>query len=242
MKKLLSILIVPVLFLGGISCQRDINYGMVAYYPFDGNANDMSGANNHAVVDGAVLTSDRFGNENSAYSFDGVKANILAEVNNMPATQVAQSFSWWYFVDKIQTFSDEFGAGNMIVLVNSSDGIGIQVGFRGPGYNTLGLDTWKWGSGKILEVKPPDVNLWHHCVYTFDGSVHRFYIDRKEKTFSNVEPQHGNPTQLMFGNYPSGDQFFNGKLDDIRIYNRVLNQTDVNILYLINLRDKGVMP
>ena len=43
----------------------------VAYYPFTGNANDAAGTN-HGTVNGAVLTTDRFGNANSAYSFDGV--------------------------------------------------------------------------------------------------------------------------------------------------------------------------
>ncbi|MBU4445745.1 hypothetical protein KJ656_11790, partial [bacterium] len=45
--------------------------GIVAYYPFNGNANDESGNDNHGTVNSATLTTDRFGNENSAYYFDG---------------------------------------------------------------------------------------------------------------------------------------------------------------------------
>ena len=45
--------------------------GLVAYYPFNGNANDESGNGHHGTVIGATLTSDRDGNENSSYSFDG---------------------------------------------------------------------------------------------------------------------------------------------------------------------------
>jgi hypothetical protein len=45
--------------------------GLVAYYPFNGNADDESGNGNHGIVYGSTPVSDRFSNENSAYSFDG---------------------------------------------------------------------------------------------------------------------------------------------------------------------------
>ncbi|MFC1614761.1 LamG domain-containing protein [Gemmatimonadota bacterium] len=234
MKILICLAVIPLLVFCCKSSQTDINSGLAAYYPFDGNALDIIGGDIPAEVDGAVLTTDRFGNKNSAYSFDGVKANILAEVREMPATQSAQSFSWWYLVNEIQTYADELGAGNMIVLVDPVNGNGIQFGFRAPGYHTLGFDTWNWGGGTLLEVEPPPTNVWHHCVYTFDGSTHRFYLNGKETASSNAETPKGTPTQLMFGNYPSGDQFFKGKLDDVRIYNRVLTQAEINYLYTRN--------
>ena len=53
-----------------------INDGLVAYYPFNGNANDMSGSGYNGTVNGATLTTDRFGNPNSAYSFNGTGAYI----------------------------------------------------------------------------------------------------------------------------------------------------------------------
>ncbi|RKY55315.1 MAG: hypothetical protein DRP89_03575, partial [Candidatus Neomarinimicrobiota bacterium] len=55
------------------------NNGLVAYYPFNGNANDESGNGNDGTVNGATLTTDRFGNENSAYSFDGVDDYIMVQ-------------------------------------------------------------------------------------------------------------------------------------------------------------------
>ena len=50
--------------------------GLVAYYPFNGNANDESANSNNGTVNGATLTTDRDGNANSAYSFDGVDDKI----------------------------------------------------------------------------------------------------------------------------------------------------------------------
>ena len=50
--------------------------GLVAYYPFNGNANDESGNENNGVVDGATLTTDRFENNENAYNFDGLETFI----------------------------------------------------------------------------------------------------------------------------------------------------------------------
>lgn len=56
--------------------------GLVAYYPFNGNANDMVGVNN-GVVNSAVLTTDRFNNENQAYSFNGINSGITVQNNQL---------------------------------------------------------------------------------------------------------------------------------------------------------------
>ena len=52
--------------------QSSLQSGLVAWYPFDGNASDMSGNGNHGTVNGATLGTDRHGQANRAYSFDGV--------------------------------------------------------------------------------------------------------------------------------------------------------------------------
>lgn len=232
MMKKYIVMIVFLLVLGLISCQENINNGLVAYYSFDGDAKDYSGNDNHGVVDGSVLTTDRFGQENSAFHFDGEKATIEANVKGMPAIDSPQSFSWWIRISTKPTFINDSGADNMIALVDSGKGIGIQFGFRAPGYQTLGFDSWNWGGGTLLEAEQPAVGKWHHCVYTYNGSNHKFYMNGAEISNSTAKTQKEIPTLLMFGNYPSGDQYFDGDMDDIRIYNRELNQDEIN--YLLN--------
>ena len=56
--------------------------GLVGWWPFNGNANDDSGNNNNGTVNGATLTTDRFGNTNSAYQFNGVSNNIIVTSNS----------------------------------------------------------------------------------------------------------------------------------------------------------------
>ena len=83
------------LLLSLISFSQIPNYvpsnGLVGYWPFTGNANDLSGNGYNGTVNGATLTTDRFGVANRAYSFDG---NDWIEINNNPNQNVgAGSFT-----------------------------------------------------------------------------------------------------------------------------------------------------
>ncbi|MBF0232848.1 MAG: hypothetical protein HQK65_07400 [Desulfamplus sp.] len=75
------VLVVLVSFCGMVQAgvPRD---GLVAEYLFGGNANDSSGNGNHGAVNGATLTTDRFGNSNSAYNFDGVNDYCIVKAKN----------------------------------------------------------------------------------------------------------------------------------------------------------------
>jgi hypothetical protein len=231
MKRIWSILIFCLLTLSTIASKEKPDSSLVAYYPFNGNATDQSGNGNDAVVDGAVLTTDRFGKEDGAYSFDGVKSTISALVKNFPALNAPQTISWWFFVEARPVFTYATDSENMIVICNPEAGIGVQVGFRCENYKTKGFDTWNWGGGTLLQFDPPELNKWTHCVYTYDGMTHRFFLNGKELGSSTAKTQDGIPTQIMLGNYPTGNQFLKGKLDDIRIYNRELKNSEIDKLY-----------
>ena len=224
--KILNLIVLVLFLMSSCSSDKGDDVGLVAWFPFNGDAMNLVDSSN-AHVQGAILTTDRFGRENSAYYFDGKVSAIWTELEKAPESQSPQTYSWWFYTDTLQTYSIELGAGNMIVLVDPESGSGIQFGFRGPGYNTKGLDVWKWGGGTILEIEPPASGSWHHAVYTFDGNIHRYYMDGLAISTSVEPPQHGKPTVLMFGNYPTGDQFLKGKLDDVRIYDRALTGSEV---------------
>jgi len=66
--------------------QLILSDGLVAHYPFDGDANDVSGHENHGTVKGATLTVDRFGNPNSAYHFDGNNLIAIEESDSLDIT------------------------------------------------------------------------------------------------------------------------------------------------------------
>ena len=213
------------------SCQEKNVPGLVLHYPFDSDALDQSGNGNDGVVHGATLTEDRYAEEKSAYYFNGSSSYIHASVKNMPAVESPQTISLWFMIQSPPAYSDSMGANNMIALVDTSKGIGVQFGYRAPAYGTLGLDTWYWGGRSVLESQQPPVNEWHHSVYAFDGQKHFFYLDGQQTAQSSVKPQVGTPHMLMLGNYPGGDQYFKGALDEVLIFNRVLSASEIELLY-----------
>ena len=73
-----------------------LDLGLVAWYPFDGNASDMSGNGNHGTVHGATLGTDRHGRAGEAYSFDGVNDHItVPHVNQLDGMNYGLTLSVW---------------------------------------------------------------------------------------------------------------------------------------------------
>ena len=97
MKKILLIIFITASL--NAAAQTIPNYvptnGLVGYWPFNGNANDVSGNGNNGTVNGATLTNDRNGNANSAYSFDGTTNYIEVADNNTLDLTNNYTFSVW---------------------------------------------------------------------------------------------------------------------------------------------------
>src|SRR5262245_34362099 len=68
--------------LNAVAATLDLTSGLIAYYPFDGNANDDSGNRNHGVVHGATLAADKCGNPDSAYFLNRANANWIEVPHN----------------------------------------------------------------------------------------------------------------------------------------------------------------
>ena len=90
--------------------------GLVAWYPFNGNANDSSGNGNNGTVSGATLTTDRFGNPGKAYSFNGTNAYISVPNSSSLSIVGDITISAW-----IYDYGDN-GAGYHTVLTKDLSG------------------------------------------------------------------------------------------------------------------------
>ena len=96
MKRKITILtLFAVLGLSGLLQAQIPTTGLVGYWPFNGNANDESGTGNNGTVNGATLTTDRFGNANSAYNFNGSSEFIEVTHNSSLTFTTGVSFSFW---------------------------------------------------------------------------------------------------------------------------------------------------
>ena len=151
---------------------------LYASYPFNGNADDASGNGHNATAVGPSLTSDRFGNENSAYLFDGEDDYIILHyLPYFPGGNSSRSITGWF--NSIDTEADImmlFGFGYPDTTYNFQVGIGPnykteQNEFR---VNAWG-DTFDWRTG-VTSAEYLD-GKWHHVAVTYDGEVTMFYID-----------------------------------------------------------------
>ena len=228
MKKFSNYILVLMLL---TSCRQEELPPTLIHFTFSGSADDAQSNPGNLENLGAKNVTDRFGNLKSAYYFDGSSASMNVTLDDMPSIDSHLTISWWYKSKGEPIFKDSMDAGNMIALVDTTKTIGLQFGYRAPGYKTKGLDVWNWGGGTILECQKPEINQWHHCVYVYDGREHRFFLDGQPISRSEIKPQSGSPNLLMLGNYPGGTQFFKGSLDEIRIFDQALTNHQVQILF-----------
>ena len=218
-----------------IALQSVPTNGLVAYYPFNGNANDESGNGNNGTVHNATLTTDRFGNPNSAYSFDGAFSTYM----NAPSAQFPQTsrtISIWFYANNLDR-SAIFGYG----AYGGTNSIWYQ-----------GINTAPWPGAFVVvsemnhlpynyTVAP--IKSWHHWITTVNVSNIKIYIDGvfvAQDSFA-VTTRFSNDVAfgtLTNGNAPYPDpagnsdwRNFNGTLDDIRVYNRALSDSEITALY-----------
>jgi len=226
--------------------------GLVGWWGFNGNAQDGSGNGNHGTVNGATLTTDRFGNQNGAYFFNGISNRIafnLNSINNLfPASTESTSTIW------IKT-TDLNGP-----LISMQGNNGIEYDFhigtladvvQNPGhYGVLVRDNC-CGTGNNSFASNCVDNFWHMLtIVRLSNGILKLYKNATLE-FTSSSGQNGslafNPLYMTFGaNYgwvigaqngcmscnSNDQQHYNGLLDDIGIWNRALTQQEITNLYL----------
>jgi hypothetical protein len=192
--------------------------GLVAHYPFNGNANDASGNGYTGTVNGATLVNDRFGNANSAYDFDGNGQHII--LTNTASQNLLTGFSLvsWIkstspagsFISKHKnyyrnTFAFGFNDGHAVV---STDVVAYVVG-----------TPQKYNDGK-----------WHLIVGVYNGTTLLIYADGVLAGSMSANYTTANTENIKIGR-DSDLSFYKGTLDDIRIYNRAITPNEVATLF-----------
>jgi len=201
--------------------------GLVGWWGFNGNAQDGSGNGNHGTVDGATLTTDRFGNQNGAYSFDGINDYIIA--NGTPnMNESSRTISLW--INEII----DFGQYEFLCLGNSSSTSWGCIASNG----NMVLNHGRGCTNNISQVLPINFSLssWHHLVYVttgVGGNTHMYFNGQYIGNGYNASTV-GSCTSnyLYFGvDIFSISEFLSGSLDDIGIWNRALTQQEITNLY-----------
>jgi alpha-tubulin suppressor-like RCC1 family protein len=216
-----------------------LNQGLVAYYPFNGNANDASDNSNDGTVDGATLTVDRFGNADSAYSFDGNDDYIDAgnrEIFNFGTSDFTLT-AWIKPAEPLR--------GLYLISKFSLNDSGYALGTSGPNER---LYAHIFGSTNPREFRNMDGAVplrdggWHMATAVWNrgpGGTLQLYVDGtfdRQIDISMISGSVSNSASLLIGKYnrPGGDgQNFGGQIDDVRIYNRGLSENEVTQLYQV---------
>ena len=210
--------------------QLSLTNGLVVYYPFNGNANDASGNGNNGTVDGATLTTDRFGKANSAYYFNGVSSDILVPETIFGATNAAWTVSVWITLD-----SGQYSAEQDVFHKSSLNGeMNIEVGNGQIGFGVLTAS-----KASFATYVPLPTNSTMHIVGVYQkGQSLSLYVNGV--LLGNVPVSNENlwtssfPLTSALGSYHynSGPyNWFRGTIDDFRVYTRALSASDVQQLY-----------
>lgn len=205
--------------------------GIVGYWPFNGNANDESGNGNNGTVNGATLTTDRFGNVDSAFSFDGINDFIQLQC---PVFNNSITISFWAydqggypnnFSINPRYVSAEFCNGGFGLVNNVNDAPNGFFFTRNRGIS----------SADIYSNSSPTYNVQQHIIFTYDGSIGKFYLNGNLISSVNNIGTISSSSNLYFGKSgcPFGQMVdaFKGKLDDIGIWNRALTQQEITTMY-----------
>ncbi len=223
--------------------QVNLNQGLVAYFPFNGNTNDLSGNGNNATNIGASLTIDQWGNANSAFKFDGV-TNYMEILNNSTIqltnayTLCARVYPTGFYqgVCFANSIIDkgwpDFNSGNYNLRFLVTDN---------PSNSCYNLDTTKenfttqyqyYCNATTMNTTPyVQKNNWYCVIGIFDGNDIKMYVNGVLRYQCNIPGQIGtNSKNLLIGRHgnPTYPYWFKGSLDEIRVYNRALNQQEID--------------
>lgn len=211
--------------------------GLVGFWPFNGNANDVGPHSNYGGVNGAQLTADRFSNPLSAYSFNGTSDYI--SIPDDPALSGFNDMSISLWVN-MNTFNNTDPVQNLVTKWYQQ----LNCGSNSDTYTAAMLNDyveWNTNNNNVsLFSSPPQLTLgqWYHLVFTSSNTL-------GEAIYVNGVLMATNPTtggicsstnDLYFGAGFDGNQnivhrFLSGKLDDIGIWSRVLNLCEIKQLY-----------
>ena len=213
----------------------NLSDGLVAWYPFNGNANDSIGMNDGLIYGDVLSTDDRFGNSNSAYSFDGNGDWI-----STPSTIINGAFSMVAWIKTTQQ-STNYAANKGVILAttiehgNSGQGFILTHGGPGVTFSKYPHSVEGWNLGGYPNINN---NEWRLLSATWDGTINengvKLYVDGillGTTTALNSSISHNFNMRIGYSYEGPYHFYHDGLIDDIRIYDRALSEAEIQALY-----------
>jgi hypothetical protein len=215
----------------GISAPHD---GLIAYYPFNGNANDESGNSNNGTLEaGAVLTTDKNGKMNEACN---VNTGFVQIADNNSLDPESFTISIWFTMEAVtRAFNCLIGKD-----YTTAYAIGIESGGSGdcpaPEGTTREMIMYVGNNGNYFTSSNFSCNTWYHAAVTYNNSTGeaQLYVNGMfvQSTSFPAGGLANSSSPLAIGKDGNASDKFSGIVDEVRIYNRVLSPDEIQALSL----------
>ncbi|MBX7204620.1 MAG: FG-GAP-like repeat-containing protein [Bacteroidia bacterium] len=214
--------------------ETSINNSLKACLPFDGSVTDKSiNANAGTVTGGATLTPDRKGVANKAYDFNGTNSYITyANSTSLSAPNSLLSFSAWV---NVRGWTNILGNNIAPIMAKSNSSSTAQYGVALTDKGLTVINNGKiWSYNNLSSAF--NLNQWYHIAVVVNNNQVQLYVDGNlSATFAAPSGTFTSSTSnpLTVGKSDPGlTGYFNGKLDEIHLYDRALSAAEVITLYL----------
>jgi len=198
--------------------------GLVAWYPFNGNANDESGNGNDGENEGAILHENRFFESASAYFFSE------SDFISLPLIAVSTSFSASFWISPVE------GSTGSDAILDGGQGKYIRI------VPSLVSEDWRLGYNSECIGNPTatsefSLNSWVHGALIFDGDSLHFFQDGVKQ--NSMEHCASDWSFQFIGFADNGEHGFDGVIDDLGIWDRTLTEEEVLAVYNAQLPFPG---
>jgi len=215
--------------------------GLVAWYPFNGNANDESGNDIHLNPQGdALLVEDRFLEQSSAFRFTSndndsrllFNENAYSVINNLGEGTI----SIWIKINE-HNITNHYFQNDNVFFVKQTDGSNTELllALRGGTTKIRAHLSGPLPNSVFESVSELTIGAWHHIVFSWGMGSHKIYIDGvlDAELSSNVTlSNNNNPSYMGVGSLEGlGANTCNSDLDDLGLWDIVLNETEIFDLY-----------
>jgi beta-lactam-binding protein with PASTA domain len=224
--------------IGEANKPANVDTSLVGWWKLDGTSGDIaydSAGQNDGVAYGGPVWQPTGGKLGGALKFDGVNDYVQLPIGSMINSLTDTTFATWV------NWSATGGDWQRIFDFGSSDKVYMYLSPRGT--NVMRFAISLLGNAYLAEDQTAAsaalATGWHHVAVTLDAvnKMYSLYLDGQvvgTKTAARYTPSSlGNTTQNWLGRsqYPA-DPYFNGSLDDFRIYDRVLNAQELQQVML----------
>lgn len=219
-------------------CVVELEKSLLAYYPFNGNANDESGNGNHGVTYGAFFTTDFLGRPNRAAGFDGINDHIIVADNGKLAPpemtislmvmlhSVNRRHSLLNHVDFETGRAATYGVGPALDITNKWQFSAVNL--------DCGTQYLYDANDYITASDGLQAGRWYHVVATFSRGEQKLYVDgqlkaSQKRSFNTLA--NCSAAELVIGAWWKNDVVsIDGKIDELRIYGRGISDCELKEL------------